>query len=94
MPATMHDVFSSHISQVGYDADVQELYVRWDTGKVSVYQGVPADVAKDVTNSVSIGTAQRDQVKSVYPHMYLSCARPILSPTFLRRSRQWPRRSC
>ena len=43
---TRKTVYSSHVSAVGYDSDTGELSVEWDTGKVSVYAGVPAEVAE------------------------------------------------
>ena len=42
MPPPMRSVFSSHVDRVGHDAQTGELFVQWDTGKTSVYTGVPA----------------------------------------------------
>ncbi len=70
MPPAMRDVFSSHVSTIGYDPETKELHVKWDTGKTSIYEGVPADTATSVMNSWSVGTALRDRVKSAFPHRY------------------------
>ena len=67
----MRDVFSSHVSRVGYSADTQELYVTWDTGKTSVYSGVPPDVANQTMNSWSVGSALTSDIKANFPHRYL-----------------------
>ena len=70
MPPVMISVYSSHVQAIGHDNDKQELHVRWNGGKTSVYSSVPADVADSVSTSWSIGTALREQVKNVYPHRY------------------------
>lgn len=70
MPPDLRDVYSSHVAQIGHDPDTGELHVVWDTGKTSIYSGVPADVADGVMKSWSIGTALREQVKGQYDHRY------------------------
>jgi hypothetical protein len=67
----MRSIYSSHVDSVGYSAETQELYVTWDTGKTSVYSGVPPKLADEVTNSWSVGKALTAQVKSVFPHRYV-----------------------
>lgn len=71
MPAEMKSVFSSHISEVGYDSDTAELIVQWQSGKTSSYSGVPDDVAREVMNAASVGSAIRDMIKGVYSHRYI-----------------------
>jgi hypothetical protein len=39
-------------------------------GKRSIYSGVPAATADDVSNSWSIGKALRDQIKPFHKHRY------------------------
>jgi hypothetical protein len=68
----MRSVYSSHVDRVGYSVDTGDLYVQWDTGKTSVYSGVPADVADEVMNSWSVGSALTTRVKSAYQHRYIS----------------------
>ena len=70
MPPVMQSVFSSHVSRVGYDADTQELHVEWDSGKTSVYSGVPPDVADEARKSWSVGTFLTENVKYQFPHRY------------------------
>ena len=70
MPVTMRDVFSSHVDKIGYDPGASELVVTWDSGKTSIYTGVPAGVAENVMNSWSVGKALTETVKGQYGHRY------------------------
>lgn len=70
MRPVMVDVYSSHVARIGHDAQSGELHVEWDTGKMSVYSGVPAAVAEQVQNAWSVGSALREHVKGVYSHRY------------------------
>lgn len=64
-------VFSSVVSDVSYDPDANELSVTWSkSGKVSVYKGVPEDVALSVANAPSVGKAINDAVKPYFEHSY------------------------
>ena len=66
----MRSVYSSHVNQIGYDAETGELHVMWDTGKTSVYSGVPPEVADEVSNSWSVGKALTASIKGKYAHRY------------------------
>lgn len=66
----MLSVFSSHVNRIGYNAETNELHVEWDSGKTSVYSGVPAGVADGVMRSWSVGTALHNEVKDKYEHRY------------------------
>jgi hypothetical protein len=66
----MRPVYSSHVTAVGHDPEKQELHVQWDTGKTSIYAGVPASLAEQVRTSASVGQALRDRVKGKYDHRY------------------------
>jgi hypothetical protein len=63
-------VHSSHVDKIGYDPDNQTLVVVYKTGKTSVYQSVPQDIADQVMNSYSVGQALHNLVKGVYGHEY------------------------
>jgi len=72
MAAEMRSVFSSNVSEIGYDADTAELFVTWRSGKTSAYSGVPDDVARQVVNAASVGSAVNDMIKAAgYPHRYI-----------------------
>lgn len=70
MPLIMCKVFSSHVSEVGYDAEAEQLHVKFTNGKHAVYESVPADVAARVTEAPSIGMALHQFVKGKYLHGY------------------------
>ncbi len=70
-------VFSSHINGVGYDPVSKELHVAFagkdgKPGKTAVYMDVPADVAQQVTDAPSIGTALHSLIKGRFAHGYRS----------------------
>ena len=50
----MREVHSSHVAKVGYDAETAELFVTWDSGKTSVYVGVPPTLAAEVKHFATI----------------------------------------
>lgn len=70
MSVTLHDVRSSHVRQIGHDPDTQEMHVVWDSGRTSVFTGVPANVADRVRKSHSVGKALGEEVKGKYGHRY------------------------
>jgi hypothetical protein len=64
-------VFSSMVSEVGYDSDSNELVITWaKSGKVSAYQGVPEDVALRLANAPSVGQMINDEIKPYFSHSY------------------------
>jgi hypothetical protein len=65
----MQSVYSTNVNAIGYDAENSELYVEWNSGKISIYSGVPEDVAESVKKAPSVGTAMRD-IKAEYRHRY------------------------
>jgi len=64
------NVFSSNVSEVGYDSDTSELLVTWQSGKQSAYKGVPEDVALRLANAPSVGQMINDEIKPYYSHSY------------------------
>lgn len=71
MPVEMKSVFSSNVSEIGYDQETEELHVTWNSGKTSVYgPGISPDLANETMNSFSIGQAVRG-IKAQFPHRYL-----------------------
>ena len=72
MPApVMKQVFSSGVDEIGYDPETGDLYVRWKSGKTSVYAGVPEDTATETINSWSIGATLRSDIQPNYQHRYV-----------------------
>lgn len=72
MPADMKTVLSSHVWQIGYDADAQELHVKYvpdrkhPGGRLVTYHGVPPDTAQDVIDAPSIGQALITSIKGAF----------------------------
>jgi hypothetical protein len=71
MPPVMRSVYSSHVNRIGYDNETGELHVQWDSGKTSVYSGVPAQLADETMNSWSVGKSLSTSIKPTFPHRYL-----------------------
>jgi hypothetical protein len=63
-------VYSSMVSEIGYDDEAEELVVRWARGKESGYKGVPEDVAIECANAPSVGEYINSEIKPSYPHRY------------------------
>ena len=70
MPSVMQAVHSSHVDRIGHDAATRELHVIWDSGKTSIYEGVPSDLAHDVMTSWSIGSVLTARIKPNFKHRY------------------------
>lgn len=66
----MKAVFSSHIKAVGYDSG--NLQVEFNNGTTAVYQDVPDDVANNVMNAPSVGSALNNLVKGRYAFGYVN----------------------
>ncbi len=65
----MREVYSSRVSEIGYESG--KLIVRWAKGgKTSVYTGVPEQLANEVMNAPSVGSALRLSIEGQYPHSY------------------------
>lgn len=63
-------VYSSNVSEVGYDPEKKELYITWTKGKRSIYSGVPEELAVDLTNASSVGSMLNTEIKPYYGHRY------------------------
>lgn len=70
MPIEMKSVLSANVSEIGYDDATSELVVRWNNGKTSIYSGVSPELAREVSNSWSIGQALNERIKGRYGHRY------------------------
>jgi hypothetical protein len=67
----MKSVYSSMVSEIGYDDQTGELLVRWaKSGKTSAYAGVPEDVAFEAAQAASVGEYINSEIKPNYGHKY------------------------
>ena len=64
-------VFSSSVTEVGYDSDTQELLVTWQSGKRSAYRGVPEGLADELSRAPSVGRMLNSDIKPFYDHRYV-----------------------
>ncbi len=64
-------VYSSNVQEVGYDSETKELLITWVKGKRSVYEGVPEELAIDLSNAPSVGTMLNTEIKPFYAHRYV-----------------------
>jgi hypothetical protein len=58
---------SSSVEEIGYDADAEEVYVRYRSGGLYAYLGVPAVVWEELRAAPSTGTFVNHIIKG-YPH--------------------------
>lgn len=69
VPATkaipMTKVSSSNVGEIGYDADGNML-VRFHSGALYSYQGVPKSLFDDILASESVGSALNSSVKGLF----------------------------
>jgi hypothetical protein len=64
-------VYSSHVDQVEYDSDKQELIIHWQNGRVSAYEGVDEQTAHQLANAPSVGKMIHSEIKPNYKHRYV-----------------------
>lgn len=65
------NVYSSHVDKGRWSPDNGgELSIRWDSGKVSVYSGVPQQLAEQTLRSWSVGKALHAIKQGGYAHRY------------------------
>lgn len=62
------DVVSSNIDAIGYNEDSEELYVRFSSGAVYVYQEVPEEVHQEFLGASSKGKFFAQHIKEVYEY--------------------------
>ncbi len=69
----MRPVYSSMVSEVGWDDSTNELLVRWaKSGKTSAYAGFDEAKAYELANAPSVGQMVLTEIKvSGKPHRYV-----------------------
>lgn len=67
----MEIVSSSTIEAIGYDAEGQELHVRFSkSGKTYVYRGFPDSLYQDFVLAPSKGQFHNENIKKVFTDFY------------------------
>lgn len=64
-------VFSEMAAAIGYDDETHDLIVTWKNGKRSAYNGVPEEIAVELSKAPSVGTMLNAEIKPHYPHRYV-----------------------
>ena len=68
----MREVYSNRVAKIGYEDG--KLTVQWakpgKNGAISVWTGVPEQLANEVMNAPSIGSALKLSIEGVYSHSY------------------------
>ena len=67
----MIPVSSSNVQEIGYDETNQILYVRFNTSRLYVYQGVPIAEFFGLRDAGSIGRYLYANIKGNYPYQQL-----------------------
>lgn len=57
------NVFSSMVSEVGWEEESSSLLITWSTGKKGAYADVPEEVAVRLSNAASVGTMINEEIK-------------------------------
>lgn len=63
-----HIVNSTHIQAAAYDAEKQEMFVRFANGHVYKYNGVPESEFEGLITTSSVGTYMHDNIRGQYTH--------------------------
>lgn len=75
MALEMKQPFSDTVASIGFDAETSELVVDWKDVKEgkpgrSVYVGVTPEIARQVMNAPSVGSAIHNFIKPQHQHRY------------------------
>ena len=62
------NVFSSMVSEVGWDEETNDLLITWATGKKGAYSDVPEEVAVRLSNAASVGRMINEEIKPNYKY--------------------------
>jgi hypothetical protein len=64
----MIPVSSSNIESIGYDEQIEQVYVRFLNGSLYVYKGVPLHEFENLRDAPSLGSYLHRNYKNVYPY--------------------------
>lgn len=64
-------VYSSSVSEIGYDSDTKELIVTWHSGRRSAYEGVSEEKAVELSKASSVGQMLNSEIKPAHKHRYV-----------------------
>ena len=64
----MEEVSSSNIKSIGHNEDAQILCVRFLSGSLYIYKGVPSSQFEALSSASSAGGYLNKNIKGVYPY--------------------------
>ena len=64
-------VFSSMVTNVGYDDETKEMTVTFTNGKTAAYKGVPEEKALELSTAPSVGSMLNAEIKGQYSFRYV-----------------------
>ena len=64
----MIEVSSSNVGSIGYDENLQLLYIRFLNGSLYIYKGVPVMEFHGLLNASSVGSYLHRNIKNLYPY--------------------------
>ena len=62
----MTEVISSNLLAIGFDDEVESLYVQFKSGKIYEYENVPASVYDELSEAESVGKYFNQFIKNNY----------------------------
>lgn len=65
------DVYSTMVSQVGWDDETGELLVTFKNGRTAAYSGVDEGKAIELSKAASVGDMMNSEIKGKYPFRYV-----------------------
>jgi hypothetical protein len=69
--AWSQSVFSSMITDIGWDDSSEELRVTFKNGRTAAYKGPTEDKAQELANAASVGTMFISEIKDFYDFRYV-----------------------
>jgi KTSC domain len=69
--AWSQSVFSSMITDVGWNDESEELLVTFKNGRTAAYKGLTEDKAHELANAASVGSMFNSEIKNFYPFRYV-----------------------
>ena len=67
LPEMIH-VESSNVDSVGYDEQTEIVYIRFLSGSLYIYKGVPKFEFENLRDAPSVGSYLHRNYKNVYPY--------------------------
>jgi len=64
----MIEVSSSNVGSIGYDENLQLLYIRFLNGSLYIYKGVPIMEFHGLLNASSVWSYLHRNIKNLYPY--------------------------